>query len=175
MSRKNNAARLTVCAMLCALGVVLLLLGSFVEVIDISMAVIASLLCVFAVIEYGGSAPWLVFAVTAILSLLLLPNKTPAVMYAFFFGYYPILKEKLEKLQKVLSWTLKIVIFNIALVLVFLAVRFVLMPTVSVEPLWLLIPLIALAEAVFVLYDIAMTRLITFYIVRLRERFKFRK
>ena len=36
--------------MLSALGVVLLSLGALIEVIDISMAVIASLLCVFAVI-----------------------------------------------------------------------------------------------------------------------------
>ncbi|MBR2353369.1 MAG: hypothetical protein IKA76_02575, partial [Clostridia bacterium] len=82
MTGKEKTKRLTTCAMLAALGVVLLWLGSMIEVVDISMAVIASLLCVFAVIEYGGGAPWMVFATTSLLSLLLLShNRAPAMMY----------------------------------------------------------------------------------------------
>ena len=105
---------MAVSSVLSALGVVMLYLGSMVEVLDMSMAVIASLICVFAVIEYGKGYPWLIFSVTAILSVLLLPIKTPAVMYAVFFGYYPIIKEKLERLPRVVSWILKEVIFNVA-------------------------------------------------------------
>ena len=56
-----SAKKLAVCAMLSALGVVLLSLGALISVMDISMAVIASLLCIVAVIEYGGSAPWMVY------------------------------------------------------------------------------------------------------------------
>ena len=44
MHRKTNTKQLTVCAMLVALGVVLLWIGSVLEVAEISMAVIASLL-----------------------------------------------------------------------------------------------------------------------------------
>ena len=97
MPKHNSTRKLTTCALLAALGVVLLYLGSLVEVLDVSMAVIVSLFCIFAVIEYGGSAPWLIYAVTGVLSLILLPIKTPALLYLLFFGYYPILKEKLEK------------------------------------------------------------------------------
>ena len=114
---KNSTKKLTVCAMLAALGVILLYVGSLIEVVDISMAVIASLLTVVAVIEYGGSAPWLIYGVTSILALVLLPNKTPAALYALFFGFYPILKEKFEKLPRTVSWVLKELTFNIALVL----------------------------------------------------------
>ncbi len=174
MADRNDTKRLTVCAMLSALGVVLLLLGSFIEVMDIAMAALASLLCIFAVIEYGGAAPWLVFSVTGVLSLVLLPNKTPAAMYVVFLGYYPIIKEKLEKLKKPISWLLKEVIFNVALVALFLIVKFLLMPNIS-EPLWMYVALVVLSEVAFVLYDIALTRLITFYIIKLRHRFKFMK
>ncbi len=159
--------------MLSALGVVLLLLGSFVEVMDIAMAALASLLCIFAVVEYGGAAPWLVYAVTGILSLILLPNKTPAAMYVVFLGYYPIIKEKLEMLKKPISWLLKELIFNASLVALLLIVKFLLMPTVS-DPWWLYAAVVVLAEAVFILYDIALTRLITFYLIKLRHRFKFK-
>lgn len=171
---RSSTKRLTVCAMLAALGVILLYLGSMIEVLDISMAVIASLLSVIAVIEYGGGAPWMIYGVTAILSLLLLPNKTPAAFYALFFGFYPILKEKFEKMPRTLSWVLKEITFNISLVLIGAAVLWLMLGTNNslVNPFTVGIAVV-LAEVVFVAYDIAMTRLISFYIINLRKRFKF--
>ncbi len=174
MDKKNRSAelrKLTVCAMLAALGVVLLYLGSMIEVADLSMAVLASLLCVFAVIEYGGSAPWLVFGVTGILSLILIPQKTPAVFYLLFFGYYPILKEKLEKRPKVVAWVLKEVIFNVALVLILLLSHFLLTAS-GTTPILLYVAFAALSEILFPVYDIALTRLISLYLYRLRKRFR---
>lgn len=172
MSRKEQTRKLTTCAMLAALGVVFLFLGTLMGgMLDISMAVVASLLCVFAVIEYGGSAPWLVFAVTGILSLILLPQKTPAVLYVLFFGYYPILKEKLEKRSRSVAWILKEVIFHVALALMlFLAGKTLF--TSNASPLLLYAAFILLAEIVFPIYDIALTRLISLYLYRLRRRFR---
>ena len=78
MKRKDSRAsikRLTVCAMLVALGVIFLGIGALIEVLDISMAVIASLCVIIAIIEYGKGAPWMVYAATSILSLLLLKSR----------------------------------------------------------------------------------------------------
>ena len=178
MRKKSNeysTKKLTVCAMLAALGVVLLYAGSLIEVLDISMAVIASLLCVIAVIEYGGSAPWMIYGVTAILSALLLPNKSPAFLYIAFFGFYPILKEKLEKKPRVICWILKELVFNVCLVILALGTYFffTLKDNSLINPITIAIALV-LCEAVFVLYDIALTRLISFYIIKIRSRIKFK-
>lgn len=176
MNKKSNSystKKLTVCAMLSALGVVLLIAGSFIEVLDISMAVVASLFCVIAVIEYGGSAPWLIYAVTAILSLLLLPQKTPAIFYSIFFGFYPILKERFEKKSKMTSWIFKEIVFNICLViLAFVSLKMLTLGENALINVYTVSAGIALAEAVFVLYDIALTRLITYYVINLRHRLK---
>ncbi len=171
MTRREQTKRLTTAAMLSALGVVLLLLGSLVEVVDISMAVIASLLCVFAVIEYGNSTPWLVFFVTGVLSLILLPTKTPAVMYCVFFGYYPIVKEKLERLPKGVSWLLKEVIFNVALAVLLILSRLLLLAS-DMNPMLFYVAFVVMAEIAFPLYDVALTRLISLYIYKLRKRFR---
>ncbi len=172
MSEKTNTKRLTVCAMLSALGVVLLWIGSILEVAEISMAVVASLLCVIAVIEYGGGAPWLVFAVTGVLSLVLLPNKGVAATYVLFFGYYPIVKEKLERRPRVLRWVLKELIFHVALIVLAAVWKWILFPSAEMPSSILLVGLLVLAEMVFVLYDIALTRLISLYLFRLRKRFR---
>ena len=157
--------------MLAALGVVLLYIGSVIEVLDISIAVIVSLFCVFAVIEYGKAAPWMVFAVTSVLSAVLLPNKTPALMYALFFGYYPILKEKYEKKRTLIAWTLKEITFNIALVAVLFFGKNLVLGDVSI-PIPLYIIAVVVLEVVFVLYDFALTKLITYYLVSLRKRLR---
>ena len=172
MPRKTNTRQLTVCAMLAALGVVLLWIGSVLEVAEISMAVIASLLCIIAVIEYGGAAPWLVFASTSVLSLILLPNKGVALTYAVFFGYYPILKEKIERRSRTVRWVLKELIFHAALVALFFAWKLLFFPTLSAVTPTLLFLLLLLLEVVFVLYDIALTRLISLYLFRIRQRLR---
>lgn len=157
--------------MLAALGVVILYLGSLVEILDLSMAAIASLLCIFAVIEYGGSAPWLVFGVTAVLSLVLLPQKTPAVMYACFFGFYPILKERFEKMRTAVCWVCKEAVFNVSLVVIFLCFKFLTVAYADIPTVMLVVAAV-LCEVIFVIYDIALSRLISFYVYSLRKRFK---
>ena len=160
--------------MLCALGVVILWIGSVIEVADLSMAVIASLLCVFAVIEYGGAAPWLVYAATSVLSLLLLANKGTALTYVLFFGFYPILKEKLERKPRVTRWFFKELIFHAALVVSLIAWYFLFFSAqLALHPLLIAVGILML-EVVFVLYDVALTRLISFYLFRLRHRFHFK-
>ena len=169
----RKTRRLTTAAVLSALGVILLSLGAFVEVLDLSMAVLASLCVIFAVIELGGSYPYLVYAVISLLSLILLPHKTPALAFALFAGYYPILKAALERrLSRWVGFACKLALFLAVLAAVTLiSLRlFTLDLSVPRRLLWWLFPL---AIPFFAIYDLALTRLITFYVRRLRKKFKF--
>ena len=113
MSAKNKhqTKLLTISAMLSALGVVVLAIGSVFQTLDLTTAALAAFFCIYAVIEIGGAYPWMVWGVTSFLGLLLLPQKSPAVFF-LFIGCYPILKEKLERLSKALCLALKLVIFH---------------------------------------------------------------
>ena len=163
---------LTVSAMLSALAVILLSLGAMVEVLDISVAVIASLAVVYAVIEMGGAYPWMIWIVTSIVGYLLMP-KTPVLFFALFFGVYPIVKAKAERLQTVISWVVKLVVLHGSLALMALAI-WLFFPEMMAGrwQILLLLGLYVASVAVFFLYDVAMTRIITFYFIRLRERFR---
>ena len=172
-SRINKRTqRLTLGAMLCALGVIILALGSLIEVLDLTVAVLASMLCIYAVIELGGHYPFMLWLGTSLLSLLLLPVKTPAVFYALFLGYYPILKAKLESRSKVLCILLKLLVFHAGLLLIVL-IFWAFFPSMLETTLgpWIYPVLYLLSVAVFLLYDLALTRLITAYLLRLRPRF----
>ncbi len=177
--KKMNVRQLTVCAMLTALGVIFLGIGSLLEVLDISMAVIASICVIITVIEYGKGAPWMVFAATAILSFLLIPNKLPSIFYTLFFGFYPIIKEFLEKKKvytgKVLCWLIKEIIFNICLAVILCLYFLLFFQNELIFPIpthWLIVIVVLLCEGIFILYDIALTKMITFYVIKLRHRFK---
>jgi len=153
--------------------VIFLAFGAFVEVLDLTMAAVASLTVVFAVIELKGKYPLLIYLVTSVLALLLLPSKTPALVYLLFAGYYPILKVLLEGyLSRAASWLLKILAFNVAaVVIVLVSVKVLMLYTVEWKA-WYILLLLPL-NAVFAVYDVALTRLITAYMLRLRGRFRF--
>ena len=165
--------------MLAAFGVVILLLGSFVEVLDLTVAMLASMLTVIVVVEVGGFWPWLTYLVIAVVSALVLPYKMPAFVF-ILAGYYPIVKEKLERLNRVISWTVKAVIFNESLAVGLLIFKLFapgvdvsLIPNLSPTLTYVVIFLVG--NVVFVLYDIALTRIISFYLYKLRDRLKIGK
>lgn len=176
MSKKTSVQikHLTIGAMLSALGVVILGLGAIIEVLDISVAVIASLLVVYAVIEMGGPYPWLIWIVTSIVSLLLLPLKTPVLFYALLTGYYPIIKQKIErKMARLPAWALKMGVLAFSLLVIW-AVMWLFAPALlETTGGWVMIAVtLVLGVFAFVLYDICLTRLITVYFVKLQKRFR---
>ncbi len=160
--------------MLCALGVIILGLGSVIEVLDITVAVLASLLIVYAVIEIGGIYPWLIWIVTSIIALVLLPLKTPVLFYALLTGYYPILKQKIERrMARLPSWAIKIGVLAVSLGVMW-AVMWLFAPTLlETTGGWVMIAAtLALGVFAFVLYDFCLTKMITVYFVKLQKRFR---
>ena len=174
MRRSKKIRNLAICSVLSAFGVVVLMLGVFIDVLDMSAAMIASVLIVVAVIEAKGFWPWLTYGVTATVALLLLPVKTVAMIYVFA-GYYPIIKSKLEKLPKAFSYVLKFLVFNISLVAAAFAFKF-LLTGISLEPIRgvgkniTYVVFYVLGNVTFLMYDILLTRLASLYIFKLRDR-----
>ena len=121
-TRRASTRYLAISAVLCALGVILLAVGALFQVLDLSMAVIASFAVILAVIELGGSYPFLIYLVTSVLSLLLVPVKTAPLAYVCFAGFYPMLKAVFErKLARLPCIIVKILVFNVCFALVLFA------------------------------------------------------
>ena len=181
----TNVKKLTVGALLSAMSVALISFGALLETLDLSMAAIASFACVFAVIELKGMYPWLMYAVTGIISVLLMPQSMAGWFYLLFFGYYPMLKEKFERLKKPVAWVLKLLLLNAAILICAVIVYFFFMGSGeglleafeyvfgNVGGVAVIAVVYLLVNVIFVVYDIALTRLISFYIFKLSKRFKF--
>ncbi len=164
----KRTKKLAAAAIMCALGFVILLLGSVITVLDLTAVAIASFVVIMAVIELGGAYPYLIWLVTGILAVLLLPDKFGAVMYLCFGGIYPILKAMFERLHPLVSWIVKLSAFNTMLTLAVILANFILgLPDTG---LGFTVPLYLVCNVAFVLYDIASTQLITLYLIKLRYR-----
>lgn len=169
--KKNK--KLAAAAILSALGVVILLLGSIITVLDLTMVAVASFLIILAVIEIGGAFPYLIWLVTGVLSLLLLPDKFGALIYLFFGGVYPIFKAKIERLHIALAWVVKLGFFNLLLTLMIVFANYIFyIPDTGMA---FNITLFAVCNLAFICYDIASTQIITLYLYKLRKRLGIKK
>lgn len=155
--------------MLMALSVAILCLGALLELIDLSVAALVSCFVVFLRIELGGAYPLLFWAGASLLSLLLYPGNSAGIAFALI-GLYPLAKAYLERIPRALEWVLKLLLCEALLVSYVLIARFVLKLPDAVLTGWLLPAFLLLATVVFVLYDIVLSRLITFYSFRIRPR-----
>lgn len=164
----KKTKKIAISAILAAFGVVILYLGALIEVLDLSVALLASFLILFCMVELGSSASVSVFFVTALLSLLLLPNKTPALLYAALFGYMPITKFLFERTARWLSWFLKLLLFNAAVLLTGYFGWEVLGLTtenrIGLDPAVVIAAYLILANLVFVVCDILYTRMTALYL-----------
>ena len=169
-SSRAHTKRIALGASLSAMCFAALYIGAVLEVLDLSACLVASMVITVIVIEVGARIGWLSYFAVSVLSLVLLPYKLPALLFALFSGFYPMIKQKAEPLGRVLSWIIKLATFNVALTLTVILCEKVFSLG---EHFFALSPLLYIGgNATFVLYDVALTRLISFYIFKLRKRMR---
>ena len=94
---KNKTKNTAVSGLMTALSVVLMMLTTLIPVFMYVIPIVTGLLVLF--IADVSNKKWGagVYFSTAFLSILLITDKEAALTYALFFGYYPLLKETIEK------------------------------------------------------------------------------
>lgn len=151
-----------------ALSVVIMYFATVTDLLSLSGVVFAAFAVMFIYIEYGGGAAVTVYGVVAVISLLILPDKFSALLYAAYVGYYPMLKAKLERLPKLWAWVLKLVSINAVMTAALILSRYV--AAIEAETPLIEAVVFVLGNVVFVLADVLATRLITIYLVKFRPR-----
>lgn len=181
--RSHTTRRIAMCAVLCALAVVMLGLGAVIEVIDITAAAVASLVLLPILLCYGTRYAWLSYAVTGVLGVLLMPQSLGAWMFAGLTGFYPIIKQKLDRLPRLLGWAVKLLLLT-AVLLLYLAIFYFIMLGGEGSILDAFLkgfgeeegtPLMAWAVVVlslftYILFDLLIDRLLILYYLRWQKR-----
>ncbi len=161
--------------MVTALSVIIMML-TVIPVLTYTAPAFAGILLMLIVIEMNKKWAFGVYVAVSVLGLLLATDKEASVMYIAFFGYYPILKAVLEaKLPRAAEYILKFLIFNVSMIVsYFVLIKVFGMPMDDMNELGKYGPLILLAmgNVVFLLYDVALTKLVIVYQMKFQKRFR---
>ncbi len=172
----KQSSKCAIGGIVASLSLVLMISVAVVPFLTYALPAVAGAVMIFAVIEINKKWAFGIYAAVAILGIFLVPDKEVAVMYLAFFGYYPILKALIEsKCGRVLEWTLKIVSFLATIVLsYFLMIKFmgVTIDEMDSWGMWAVPILLGMGTFAFIIYDIALTRLIYIYNLKWRKHFK---
>ena len=159
-----------------SLSLVLMISVAVVPFLTYALPAIAGAILVFAVIEIGKKWALGIYACVAILGIFLVPDKEVAVMYAAFFGYYPILKAIIEsKLNVILGWAAKVFTFLATIAgSYYLMIKLMNVTIDEIDEFGLVaIPiLLGMGTFAFVIYDIALSKLVLLYNLKFRKHFK---
>ena len=162
----------------CALSLLCMFLSGVFPMAEYTTPALAGIILVVLVIDFGKPAAWIAYGAVSLLSLFITPNKEAVILFIAFLGYYPILKSNLEQIKsRVLEWVLKMLVFNAACISAYFVIINLfgmteLITEMSMGLEYGIYLFLALANAVFVLYDIALSQVITFYFNVIRPKLR---
>lgn len=152
------------------------MLLSYFPYLTYAVPAFSGLFIMITVIELGNK--WALGSYFAsLLPILLFAEIECKLLYVMFFGFYPVVKALCEKMRKpILEWIIKIVVFNAAVLITYLF--FAKLFGVTLDDFnefgkYGAVLFLLAGNIVFVLYDIAVSRMAMFYFMVIKPKFKF--
>ncbi len=169
----RKTKKLTLSAMMVALGTVFMVIGAVFEVMDLTACALASLVVVFIYLELGSPYTWLVWICTTLATALFYPGSVLWAEYFLVFGVYPMIKAYIERLPRWLWLIVKLVYINAIIWALMFVFDFIFgTPLLGSDSLPMTIILYILMNVAFVAYDMFITVMVRLYIEKFRHRFK---
>ncbi len=155
----NNTVKTAVGGMCIALSAAVMMMSSVIPFLTYAIPAMAALLIMFVQAEYNWKWALGVYIGTSIVCALVVPEKEAVGIYIAVLGYYPILKNLLDKPNKYISYLLKASFFVAVILAAYSVMMFVF--GISAELLEdgekVFVPiLLVLGLVAFMLYDRAL-------------------
>jgi len=170
---RSQASKIAFCGLIIALSMVFMMF-TFMPNFTYALPALAGVMLVMVVIEVSIKFAFVSYLAVVILSIIIAPDKFSVLLYALFFGYYPILKALFEKAKSSLNmWIYKIISFNIVIVLIYFLAIWLLnlqdnkLIQYAQSPIGA--GILLAANIVFVIYDLAIDNVIGLYIRRMHN------
>lgn len=155
-----------------ALSVVMLFLGSLIWVLAYTMPLIASLIMIILLDSISQKSAILTFVSTSVISFILLSDKECLLLYVLFFGYYPLIRDKINDIKpKFLSVLLKYLTFNASMILTQILCVYVF--GISFDDMlgkWGIVVFIICLNLVFAVYDKLYDLLLKLYRIKVKKK-----
>ncbi len=172
--KKNNPiGSMSLAALLSALSSTFIILGTALDILDITVCAICSVIVAISVIELGNRYSVLVYATSCVLSFFFITISSAWLYYVGFFGYYPILKKAMQKLPKWASKIISFALFNVAMVAIWFIFANLFLS--ADDTVGLYIALLVMGNIFFFAFDYVLDMFHIIYKHKLSKIFKSRK
>ena len=179
-----KARNIALGGVLVALTTIVLYLAAFLPISTLAILTIASSIIPICIIRSDVQTAIFVYIASSLIAFFLVPINISS-LYFIFFGVFGIIKFFIERLRKEkLEILFKLLFFNVVFIVGFLIMQNILginvitgleamifkffdssSKTIAIIILWII------AQPVFLIYDYAMTMIITFYMERIHKKY----
>lgn len=177
INSKKVSYKVSLGGIVAALCLTLMFLTAVFPPLNMTLPLFAGVLISVVAIEISPSWALVTYIVVAILSFFITPDKEAAIFFSALFGYYPVLKDAVDKMKaKLIAWLIKLAVFDAAMILIYYITIYVLGTLDIFEEFGFLgdfmIPVLFIAiSLIYVLYDYCLTVIKEAYIKWFRPTF----
>lgn len=162
-----KAKDLALGGILVALTLVTLFISLIIPINTFAILTISSCFVPIAIMRCNIKTGVFVYIASSIIGLLFIPLDI-MIPFVLYFGIYGLIKFYIEKLKNMpLEIILKLVFSNIMLIIGYLLFIKLVAPINVKFPMWILF---ILAQVAFIIFDYALTLIITFYISKFHKK-----
>lgn len=123
---KNTSYKVAVGGVVSALCLALMFMTGVFPLLSMAIPIYAGALMIVVTKEVSTSWAFAAYMAVSILSVFITPDKEAATLFIIFFGYYPIIFPKIDRLHfRPLRGLIKLGIFNSAIVVWYKVITFV--------------------------------------------------
>lgn len=115
--------------------------------------------------ESGPKTAMLVYGVTSLLGLMIVPDRESILLFIMLLGYYPILRPRLQRLPRIPRFILKLLLLNAVVLLFYLIMKYVFaIPDMADFVKFGAIFFLLLVNFTFFMYDFLISQILVVYI-----------
>lgn len=174
--KKKLSFKITLGGIVAAMSLIFMFFTGVMPIMAYTLPALAGAFLIVIVIENGKKWALLTYITVSIMSFFMTPDKEAAVLFTMLLGYYPIVKSFFEKIKfRPLEYLSKIALFNVSIIISYqIIIRIFGMKELLSEfkefGKYSIPVFIIAANIAFILYDIALTGVISTYINTFRPK-----
>ncbi len=176
-SASRTSYKVAIGGVVSALCLSLMFLTGIMPLLSMAIPIYAGALMIVVAREVSTSWAFAAYCAVSLLSLFLTPDKEAATLFIMFFGYYPIILPKLNKLRIApLRIIIKLAVFNAAMVIWYRLIVFIMgtydfFSEFAFLGEYAVLGVMVFINLVFLLYDYTIKIIYDFYVKYFRPKY----
>lgn len=160
----KKSAQVALGGLTAAICLLLMFMTGLVPLSSYFLPSLAGLVLIGVNRESGVKTALLVYGVSSLLGLMIVPDREAILLFIFLLGYYPLLRPYLQRLPRFLSFFCKLLLLNAVVLLMYLILKYIFLipdmkPVFQIGALFFLL----LVNVTFVMYDFLIAQLSVLY------------